>query len=214
SPGATRRGPGPTAAPASAWPSSPPWSTRTTAPSRWTAPPATPRSPSTCPTATPAQRRRTTRPGSGRAGSARHAGCMTPVRQSAANRTNPRGTGKAGGLATTKASKTAGRRDSRAGKAAPARRKASTRTGGASQVAQVRLQADEMAVLQHVIQQLRLPSTSEALREGIRLLIREAGELAAAEQIRYFYGDIPAPVPDGAVRATEEDLAAADSAQW
>jgi hypothetical protein len=88
------------------------------------------------------------------------------------------------------------------------------RTGGASQVAQVRLQADEMAALQRVMQQLRLPSTSEALREGIRLLIREAGELAAAEQIRHFYGDISAPVPDGVVRATEEDLAAADAAQW
>jgi len=71
-----------------------------------------------------------------------------------------------------------------------------------------------MAALQHVMRQLRLPSTSEALREGIRLLIREASELAAAEQIRHFYGDIPAPVPDGVVRATEEDLAAADAAHW
>jgi len=71
-----------------------------------------------------------------------------------------------------------------------------------------------MAALQRVMQQLRLPSTSEALREGIRLLIREAGELAAAEQIGHFYGDVPAPVPDGVVRAIEEDLAAADAAQW
>jgi hypothetical protein len=71
-----------------------------------------------------------------------------------------------------------------------------------------------MAALQRVMQQLRLPSTSEALREGIRLLVREANELAAAEQIRQFYGDLPAPVPEGVVRATEEDLAAADAAQW
>jgi len=81
-------------------------------------------------------------------------------------------------------------------------------------VAQVRLQADEMAALQEVMHQLRLPSTSEALREGIRLLIREASELAAAEKIRRFYGDVPAPTPDGVVRATEEDLAAADTMQW
>jgi Arc/MetJ-type ribon-helix-helix transcriptional regulator len=64
------------------------------------------------------------------------------------------------------------------------------------------------------MQQLRLPSTSEALREGLRLLIREASELAAAENIRHFYGDNLAPVPDGVVRATQEDLAAADTAQW
>ena len=118
---------------------------------------------------------------------------MTSVRQDAAGRANPRGARKAGG---------------------PARRKAGTRTGGASQVAQVRLQADERAALHRVLQQLGLPSTSEALREGIRLLIREANEIAATEQIRDFYGDLPAPVPDGVVRATEEDLAAADAAQW
>jgi Arc/MetJ-type ribon-helix-helix transcriptional regulator len=71
-----------------------------------------------------------------------------------------------------------------------------------------------MAALQAVMRQLRLPSTSEALREGIRLLIREASELAAAEEIRRFYGDAPVPMPDGVFRATEEDLAAADAMQW
>jgi Arc/MetJ-type ribon-helix-helix transcriptional regulator len=81
-------------------------------------------------------------------------------------------------------------------------------------VAQVRLQADEVAALQDVMRQLRLPSTSEALREGLRLLIREAGELAAAEQIRRFYGEAPAPTPEGVVKATEKDLAAADAMQW
>ncbi len=71
-----------------------------------------------------------------------------------------------------------------------------------------------MAALHQVMNQLRLSSTSEALREGIRLLIREASELAAAEQISRFYGGAMAPVPDGVIRATEEDLAAADAAQW
>lgn len=32
-----------------------------------------------------------------------------------------------------------------------------------------------------VVRQLRLSTTSEALREGIRLLVREAREIAAAE---------------------------------
>jgi hypothetical protein len=71
-----------------------------------------------------------------------------------------------------------------------------------------------MAALHEVMRQLHLPSTSEALREGIRLLIREATEVAAAEEIRRFYGDKPAPVPEGVVPATKEDLAAADAAQW
>jgi Arc/MetJ-type ribon-helix-helix transcriptional regulator len=71
-----------------------------------------------------------------------------------------------------------------------------------------------MAALREVMDQLDLPSTSEALREGIRLLIREAAELAAAEEIRRFYGDQPVPLPDGVVPATEEELAAADAEQW
>jgi Arc/MetJ-type ribon-helix-helix transcriptional regulator len=96
----------------------------------------------------------------------------------------------------------------------PVRQTPGARRGGAAQVAQVRLQADELAALKRVMQQLRLPSTSEALREGLRLLIREADELAAAENIRHFYGDSPAPVPDGVVRATHDDLAAADAARW
>jgi hypothetical protein len=89
-----------------------------------------------------------------------------------------------------------------------------SRGGGGSQVAQVRLQADEMAALQTVMTQLRLSSTSEALREGIRLLIREASELSAAEEISHFYGGALAPVPDGVIPATEEDLKAADAALW
>lgn len=61
---------------------------------------------------------------------------------------------------------------------------------------------------------LSLRSTSEALREGIRLLIREAAEAIAAKEIRRFYGGQPAPLPEGAVPATAEELAAADAQQW
>lgn len=139
---------------------------------------------------------------------------MTPVRQNSSTRTDPRAATarKPTGQAATKA-KTENRRSGQSVKASPARKQAGTRTG-ASHVAQVRLQADEMAALQAVMRQLRLPSTSEALREGIRLLVREASELAAAEEIRHFYGDAPAPVPDGVIRATEEELTAADAARW
>ncbi len=71
-----------------------------------------------------------------------------------------------------------------------------------------------MAALQAVMHQLRLSSTSEALREGIRLLIREANELAAAEEISHFYGGRLAPLPQGVVPATAADLATADAARW
>jgi hypothetical protein len=81
-------------------------------------------------------------------------------------------------------------------------------------VAQVRLQADELEALRNVMRQLHLSSTSEALREGIRLLVREAAEIAAAEDIRHFYGERPAPLPEGVVPATEQELAAADAERW
>ncbi|MFL6074557.1 MAG: hypothetical protein ACJ73S_14275 [Mycobacteriales bacterium] len=71
-----------------------------------------------------------------------------------------------------------------------------------------------MEALQKVMRQLHLPSTSEALREGIRLLVREAAEIAAAEDIRNFYGERSAPLPGGVVPATEQELAAADAEQW
>lgn len=87
-------------------------------------------------------------------------------------------------------------------------------TGRATRVAQVRLQADEMVALQKVMRQLHMTSTSEALREGIRLLVREADEIAAAENIRTFYGEQLAPLPDGATPATEQELAAVDAEQW
>lgn len=87
-------------------------------------------------------------------------------------------------------------------------------TGRGSRVAQVRLQPDEIEALHNVMRQLHLSSTSEALREGIRLLVREAAEIAAAEGIQNFYGDQPAPLPQGVLPATEQELAAADAEQW
>jgi hypothetical protein len=126
---------------------------------------------------------------------------MTHVRQPAAG---------GGPLVVRKA---AGPKEKQKGVARGAK-KVNPRAGGASQVAQVRLQADEMAALREVMRQLRLASTSEALREGIRLLIRDAAELAAAESIRQFYGGSGAPLPDGVVEATAEELAAADEARW
>jgi Arc/MetJ-type ribon-helix-helix transcriptional regulator len=81
-------------------------------------------------------------------------------------------------------------------------------------VAQVRLQADELSELRDAMRLLSLTTMSEALREGIRLLTREAREVVAAEEIRRFYGGKSAPLPDGVASATEEELAAADSEQW
>lgn len=124
---------------------------------------------------------------------------MTVVRQAAAER---KGARKA---ATS--SRSAAKSVSRGGQASGSPRRA-------SRVAQVRLQADELEALQNVMRQLHLPSTSEALREGIRLLVREAAEISAAENIRGFYGEQPAPLPEGVIPATEQELAAADAEQW
>ncbi|MFJ9747343.1 hypothetical protein [Streptomyces chartreusis] len=83
-----------------------------------------------------------------------------------------------------------------------------------TEVAQVRLRPDEMADLRLVMQSLNLPSVSDALREGLRLLSREAAEVAASEEIRTFYQGGPAPTPAGVLPATEEELAAADEIEW
>ena len=99
----------------------------------------------------------------------------------------------------------------RASKASPASGRRRATAPSASSVAQVRLQADEMAELRDVMRQLSLTTTSDALREGIRLLVNEAREIAAAHEIQNFYGGGPAPLPDGVVPATPEELAAADS---
>jgi Arc/MetJ-type ribon-helix-helix transcriptional regulator len=68
--------------------------------------------------------------------------------------------------------------------------------------------------LHEAMRQLHLASASEALREGIRLLTREAAEVTAAEGIRRFYGAGQAPLPEGVVTPTEEELAAADAERW
>lgn len=98
-------------------------------------------------------------------------------------------------------------------KAVPSAR-ASSRSAGGTKVAQVRLQSDELAALHQAMRRLSLPSTSEALREGLRLLVREAAEVEAAEEIRAFYDGAPAPLPDGVVPPTDEELRAADEARW
>ncbi|MFK0285610.1 hypothetical protein ACIQVL_34830 [Streptomyces sp. NPDC090499] len=83
-----------------------------------------------------------------------------------------------------------------------------------TEVAQVRLRPDEMADLRLVMQALSLPSVSDALREGLRLLSREAAEVAAAEQIRSFYQGEHAPTPAGVLPATAEELSAGDEIEW
>ncbi|GAA3871973.1 hypothetical protein [Streptomyces sedi] len=81
-------------------------------------------------------------------------------------------------------------------------------------LAQVRLQADEVEALQQAMRTLNLGSTSDALREGLHLLVREAAEAGAAAEIRSFYGGRPAPLPDGVLPPTEEELRAADEMTW
>ena len=85
---------------------------------------------------------------------------------------------------------------------------------GPSRLAQVRLRSDEMQALQEVMRILHLSSTSDALREGLRLLAREAAEVGAAEEIRAFYQEQGAPLPEGVAEPSDEELAAADEMQW
>lgn len=85
---------------------------------------------------------------------------------------------------------------------------------GPSRLAQVRLRSDELAALQDVMRTLRIDSTSDALREGLRLLAREAAEVGAAEEIRAFYEERRVPLPDGVVEPTDAELAAVDEMQW
>ena len=85
---------------------------------------------------------------------------------------------------------------------------------GATSVAQVRLRPDELADLQQVMQTLQLHSLSDALREGLRLLSREAAEVAASQEIRDFYPGTKTPTPAGVLPATEDELAAADEIVW
>jgi uncharacterized Zn finger protein len=52
-----------------------------------------------------------------------------------------------------------------------------------SRLAQVRLRSDEFATLQETMRVLNLGSTSDALREGLRLLTAEAAATAAARRM-------------------------------
>jgi hypothetical protein len=89
---------------------------------------------------------------------------------------------------------------------------AAPKTG--EKMAQVRLHADEAVSLDHSMQVLQISSISEALREGLRLLHREATEIEAAANIRAFYQGEPAPLPEGVMPVDEADLLAADDAEW
>jgi hypothetical protein len=78
----------------------------------------------------------------------------------------------------------------------------------------VRLPAEEMSALRDAMRQLQLPTTSDALREGIRLLVRQANEMAASERIRDFYEGGQAPLPAGVVAVTDAELAAVEAQEW
>lgn len=82
------------------------------------------------------------------------------------------------------------------------------------QVAQFRLRPEESRWLSHSMLVFDFKSTSDALREALRLLHREATEVEAAERIRAFYQGKPAPLPEGVMPVDEEDLLAADNAEW
>lgn len=81
-------------------------------------------------------------------------------------------------------------------------------------LAQVRLQADDAEALQQAMRTLNLASTSDALREGLRLLVREAAEVGAAEEISSYYENRSAPLPEGAPAPSEDELRAADETEW
>lgn len=81
-------------------------------------------------------------------------------------------------------------------------------------LAQVRLRADEVEDLREAMRTLNIASTSEALREGLHLLAKEAAEVGAAEEIRDYYEGRSAPLPEGVVPPTDAELDAADDMRW
>ncbi|MER7876996.1 hypothetical protein ABTY63_26115 [Streptomyces solisilvae] len=105
-------------------------------------------------------------------------------------------------------------KDVKSGQYSALRRFTTGSYSASTEVAQVRLRPDEMADLRLVMESLNLASVSDALREGIRLLAREAAEMAASEEIRTFYQGAPAPTPEGVLPATEDELEAADEIEW
>jgi hypothetical protein len=84
--------------------------------------------------------------------------------------------------------------------------------GGAP--AQVRLSAQDWTDLRETMSILDLETTSQALREAIRLLHREARQIQAAQSIAEFYAEAEPPLPVTDALVTEADLAAADGAEW
>jgi hypothetical protein len=81
-------------------------------------------------------------------------------------------------------------------------------------IAQVRLGRDEWAELRETMKALGLSSTSQALREALRLLHREARHEAMAQGIEQYYHGEPAPPPEGALPVSIADLEAADRSEW
>lgn len=81
-------------------------------------------------------------------------------------------------------------------------------------LAQVRLGREEWAELRETMKTLGLSSTSQALREALRLLHREARQEAMAQGIERYYHGEPAPPPEGDPPVSEADLEAADRSEW
>lgn len=81
-------------------------------------------------------------------------------------------------------------------------------------IAQVRLGRDEWTELRETMKTLGLTSTSQALREALRLLYREARREAMAHGIERYYRDEPAPPPEGALPVSAADIEAADRSEW
>ncbi|HWM39506.1 MAG TPA: hypothetical protein VNS49_20565 [Streptomyces sp.] len=125
---------------------------------------------------------------------------MTPVRQ-----------GEGGGASGASVGSAEGARGEPGGRR---RRSSSQAALGRSRLAQVRFRTDELEALREVMRTLHIDSTSDALREGLHLLAREAGEVRAAEEIRAFYGDRPVPLPDGVLPPSDAELEEADEMQW
>jgi hypothetical protein len=81
-------------------------------------------------------------------------------------------------------------------------------------IAQVRLGRNEWVELRETMKVLGLSSTSQALREALRLLHREARREAMAEGIERYYHGEPAPAPEGALPVSDADIEAADRSEW
>lgn len=81
-------------------------------------------------------------------------------------------------------------------------------------IAQVRLGGAEWAELRETMKALGLSSTSEALREALRLLHREARREAMAQGIERYYHGEPAPAPEGVPPVSAADVEAADRYEW